>query len=69
MSDSNLQTRIIGVMADDPEGAFTTAALAASVLAHREHVQEALHTLDDNGAVILRNGFYRLSEATKRNLK
>jgi len=68
MSKPDLQSRIIGVMADDPEGAFTAAALAASVLAHREHVQEALHTLDDNGAVILRNGLYRLSEVTKRNL-
>jgi Mn-dependent DtxR family transcriptional regulator len=36
-------------------------------LPHRE-VQEMLHQMDDDGDVILRSGWYRLSEAAKMRL-
>lgn len=36
-------------------------------LPHRE-VQEVLHQMDDDGEVILRSGWYRLSEAAKMRL-
>lgn len=68
MPDSNIQSRIIGAMADDPENTFTAKSLAVRLKHSRDDVQKALHILDDNGAVILRNGFYRLSEASKGKL-
>ena len=44
----------------------TDAADIAEVLGVSEHsVQEALHKLDDEGHVIMRLGWYRLSEAQK----
>lgn len=45
--------------------ALTTTEIAKAVNAHRKHVQAALHQLDDDGKVIMRNGFYRASEAAK----
>jgi len=36
-------------------------------LPHRE-VQETLHQMDDDGEVIMRQGWYRLSEAAKMRL-
>jgi len=45
--------------------ALTTIEIAKAVNAHRDHVQAALHQLDDEGHVIMRNGFYRASEAAK----
>jgi len=45
--------------------ALTTTEIAIAVNARRDHVQEALHDLDDEGQVIMRNGFYRASEAAK----
>lgn len=46
--------------------ALTVTEIALAVTAHRDCVQAALHHLDDAGKVILRNGFYRASEAAKR---
>ena len=46
---------------------LTTTEIAIAVNAHRKHVQEALHDLDDEGQVIMRNGLYRASEAAKAN--
>jgi Mn-dependent DtxR family transcriptional regulator len=44
----------------------TDAADIAEVLGVSEHsVQEALHKLDDEGHVMMRLGWYRLSEAQK----
>jgi len=45
--------------------ALTTTEIAIAVNAHQDLVQEALHDLDDEGQVIMRNGFYRASEAAK----
>ena len=45
--------------------ALTATEIAKAVNAHRDLVQEALHDLDDEGKVIMRNGFYRASEAAK----
>lgn len=45
--------------------ALTTTEIALAVNAHRDLVQEALHDLDDEGHVIMRNGLYRASEAAK----
>jgi len=44
---------------------LTTTEIAKAVNAHRDLVQEALHDLDDEGQVIMRNGLYRASEAAK----
>ena len=44
---------------------LTTTEIAKAVNAYRDHVQAALHQLDDEGHVIMRNGFYRASEAAK----
>jgi predicted transcriptional regulator len=49
--------------------ALTTTEIAKAVNAHRDHVQEALHDLDDEGKVIMRNGFYRASEAARAESK
>jgi len=44
----------------------TDAADIAEVLGVSEHsVQQALHKLDDDGHVMMRLGWYRLSEAQK----
>ena len=44
----------------------TDAADIAEVLGVSEHsVQQALHKLDDEGHVMMRLGWYRLSEAQK----
>lgn len=43
------------------------AEMMAQELPHRE-VQEVLHQMDDDGEVILRSGWYRLSEAAKMRL-
>jgi len=45
--------------------ALTTTEIAEAVNAHRDVVQAALHQLDDEGQVIMRNGLYRASEAAK----
>jgi predicted transcriptional regulator len=45
--------------------ALTTTEIAKAVNANRDVVQAALHDLDDEGHVIMRNGFYRTSEAAK----
>jgi len=45
--------------------ALTATEIAKAVNARRDCVQAALHHLDDAGKVILRNGFYRTSEAAK----
>lgn len=45
--------------------ALTPGEIAHEVTADRQSVQEALHELDDAGAVLLRNGFYRLSESER----
>jgi len=42
--------------------ALTAAEIAARVCAHREHVLEALRELEDEGRVVMRNGFYRITE-------
>jgi len=45
--------------------ALTASEIAIAVTAHRDMVQAVLHDLDDWGHVIMRNGFYRASEAAK----
>jgi len=41
--------------------ALTVPEIAFAALAYKEIVQEALHELDDQGLVTMRNGFYKAS--------
>jgi len=41
--------------------ALTVPEIAFAVLGHQEFVQKALHELDDQGLVTMRNGFYKAS--------
>ena len=45
--------------------ALTSLEIAAAINEPADAVQAALHSLDDAGCVIMRNGFYRLSEAAR----
>ena len=42
-------------------GAWTTAEIAKRITAHGTEVQSALHDLDDNGWVTMKNGLYQAS--------
>jgi len=55
------------IMAAIPPGfALRTAAIRDAVGASHIAVQHALHRLDDAGHVIMRQGYYQLSEAAKK---
>jgi Mn-dependent DtxR family transcriptional regulator len=43
------------------EGAWTTAEIAQRITAHGPEVQTALHDLDDDGWVTMKNGLYQAS--------
>jgi len=45
---------------------FTAGEIAAAVERPLEAVQIALHQLDDAGRVVMRNGWYQLSEAKRK---
>lgn len=49
--------------------ALTAAEIAQTLTAPLSDVQSALHDMDDAGAVILRNGFYRASERLRRGVE
>ena len=46
----------------------TAAMIAEDLGLECREVQEALHRMDDDGDVILRSGWYRISEAAKMRL-
>lgn len=58
-----LQQNILRVLRQ--ANALTAGEIAHAVTADRGAVQAALHEMDDAGAVLLRNGFYRLSESER----
>ena len=60
---TELDTRIMSALAQ--ANALTVPEICRDADSAREATQRALHTLDDAGHVILRNGFYRLSEAAR----
>ena len=51
---------------------WTAASIAGRILADTgrsipaERIQRRLHAMDDDGRVLMRNGFYRLSEAERK---
>lgn len=47
--------------------ALTAGEIAMDITAHRDVVQAALHELDDSGHVLMRHGFYRVSEFARRD--
>lgn len=57
---NNLPERILNFLRTN-EGAWTTAEIAKSITAHGPEVQSALHKLDDEGWVAMRNGLYKAS--------
>ena len=52
-----LRENIMKVLRTDE--VFTVPEIAFSVLAYQDVVQRALHELDDQGLVSMRNGLYR----------
>jgi len=53
----NLRNNILKVLRTDQ--AFTVPEIAFAVLGYQDVVQRALHELDDQGLVSMRNGLYR----------
>jgi len=56
----NLRNNILKVLRTDQ--AFTVPEIAFALLAYQDVVQRALHELDDQGLVSMRNGLYRRSQ-------
>lgn len=61
---NELRAPILGLLHRNE--AMTTTDLAISLKAYREHVQRTLHRMDDAGDVIMKNGFYKLSEKARK---
>jgi len=55
-----LRENIMKVLRTDE--VFTVPEIAFSVLAYQDVVQQALHELDDQGLVTMRNGLYRRTQ-------
>lgn len=67
MSDAILQAQIVAIMARLPMMSYTAGEIAGALDGvHRDDVQAALRRMDDAGRVLMRNGWYRLSEAERR---
>lgn len=62
---TRIQCNIINYLRTNP-GRHPVPSIAQKIKAHGQDVQEALHGLDDDGWVLMRNGFYWLSERGKR---
>ena len=65
----SLDTQILHLLTIIPGGtaediADDLTSLSAELVTQRA-VQDRLHALDDAGRVLMRNGFYRLSEAER----
>lgn len=54
-----LRENIMKVLRTDE--VFTVPEIAFLVLAYQDVVQQALHELDDQGLITMRNGFYKAS--------
>jgi len=65
-----MRDQIIALLSIVPGGSAETIADDLSALGvapvAQDNVQRTLHQMDDDGAVILRQGWYRLSEAEKK---
>ena len=65
-----MRDQIIALLSIVPGGSAETIADDISALGGapvaQDLVQRTLHQMDDDGAVILRQGWYRLSEAAKK---
>ena len=57
---SKLNENILKVLRTDQ--VFTVPEIAFAVLAYQDVVQQALHELDDQGLVSMRNGLYRRTQ-------
>ncbi len=64
-----LHDAIIDAIWANPLGVMTAAEIADALTAPLPAVQAALHTLDDEGRVMMRNGHYRLSESQKAEMR
>jgi predicted transcriptional regulator len=63
---TNLKTKIKTQLLD---GASTAQEIADDINATSAHVQAALIEMDDAGDVLMRNGWYRLSERVRRAMR
>ena len=61
-----LQQNIMRVLRQ--ANALTAGEICLAVTANRKDVQPALHDLDEAGHVMMRNGFYRASEAARAQM-
>ncbi len=60
---TKLHSRIMSELAQ--ANALTCGEICRAIDAATSATQTALHELDDGGHVMMRNGFYRLSEAAR----
>ena len=63
----NLRETLLAYFAIVPSACADMAASDLGI--SQRQVQDMLHTLDDDGSLLMKNGWYRLSERAKKDVK
>jgi len=63
----NLRETLLAYFAIVPSACADMAASDLGI--NQRQVQDMLHTLDDDGSLLMKNGWYRLSERAKKDVK